>query len=712
VTGATIPLEHDSSSTLSSLADWLRSAETGPWIVVLDGLEDEAIAQELNAELPTINGETLITTKNKIILTKFLDVNNKNAFIRMDDLPLLTASYIFDSHINRDLITNTESRDFVVERLPLPALIISMADHMNRTEYTTQNLQEDERSGANHTIEQQYSDFSGRLLMPFLPSLGDSGARLILLGELSCLDASRIDFALLLQVHTKPDRLQSQLSGLEQCCLISTVENRVYTMQQYVQVAVLQWYQVVLGDARLLQLYATALCMLYKRYEVETQERYKQVKGKSRVPSRHWKLPYKPHFDRFLEFARKNKDKARARDFASCSIKGIDVMVTSIVTFSKLYLEEHRYDDAICVLEFVDAMYTGSERRYELKRLLIRAYLEKPLRDECNDKWSKIVKLSAQLIEEADKNKDIERKWALVLDLARFYSESHQPEKALQELKSVWEFEMNMDNGEAKVYINLELPLDKSKKRKFAVQRKIEEGRVHFIDAKLRLHKRLDDAAAKEIVVKAIHCWEDAMQGIASWQLDHDDEWTVEIEEMIAEAYIESGRPEKAEDILAHHLQRLQRCPDNGGAEHAAKRVWDIECKQAHAWIKRGDKQHRIKAIGLLKERLGRYEHIYGNQDACTRNCAYLLRSALRKDDQDDEARMLEQKHQLREISAVQVAMVQRTGMYMSLARLPWPVVLFIGYITERLLCVLWNWWWANVATSGHGKPSTSPRIQ
>jgi hypothetical protein len=466
-------------------------------------------------------------------------------------------------------------------------------------------------------------------------------------------------------------------------------------MQRYVQVAVLQWFQVNLGDERLLQLYATALCMLYKRYDDETQERYKHVKGKSRVPSRRWKLPYKPHFDRFLEFASKNKDKARAQQFASCSIKGIDVMVTAIVTFTKLYLEGHRYDDAICVLEFVDAMYTGYERRYELKRLLVRAYLEKPLRDEYNGKWRRIAELSAELIDDADRSNNIERKWALVLDLARFYSESYQPEKALRELKSVWEFEMNVVHGEVKLYINLELQLDKFKKRKLAVQRKIKEGRVHFVNAKLRLLQGLDDAAAKEID-KAISCWEHGHQGITLWQLDHDQEWAMEIGEMIAEACIETGsreQLEKAERILENHLQRIRPGPDYGGAEHAAKRIWDLECKKANAWIKRGDKTHRGKAIKLLEERLERYEGIYGDKDACTKNCAYLLRSALRKNDQDEKARMLEQKYQLREMSAVRVPTVKRTGKYLSLLRQPWLMAALIVPIYECLLRPWWNRW-------------------
>ncbi|CAN9202387.1 unnamed protein product [Alternaria alternata] len=693
----TIPSEFDNPSILSSVSDWLRNEETGPWIMVLDALESIAIAQKLNEVLPIANGEILITTKNKIILTEFLNVNNKDGFIHMEDLPLLTASYIFDSHINRDLITNTDSRNFVVERLPLPALIISMADHMNRTDYTTQNLQEDECSGANHTIEKRYSDFSERLLSPLFPSSGESKVtrNLDLLGEMSCLDASSIDFALLRQVHTKPDKLQSQLSALEQCSLISTKENRVYTMQQYVQVAVLQWFQVQLGDERLLQLFATALCMLYKRYDDETQERYKQVKGKSRIPSRHWKLPYKPHFDRFLEFARKNKNKARAQEFASYNIKGIDVMVTAIVTFSKLYLEEHRYDDAICVLEFVDDIYTGCERRYELRRLLIRAYLETPLRDEYNDKWSRIAKLSAELINDAERSKNIERKWALVLDLARFYTESHQPEKALRELRGVWEFKMNVEHGEVKLDIYLELQLDKIKKRKLAVQRKIEEGRVHFMNGRLRLHQGLREAAAKE-TKKAIKFWEDASQGMISWELDHDGEWAMEIEEMIAEACVEIDKPaelDKAETILKRHLIRLKQVPDHEGAEHAAKRIWDIECKQANVWIKRNDKKHREDAIKLLKDRLEKYKDIYGRQDACTRNCAYLLQSALKKDDQDEEIRLLEQQYQLREVSAVRVPTVKRTGKYLSLSSQPWWSVVLIVLITQRLLQVLLNRW-------------------
>lgn len=692
-----MPSELDNPSILSLVSDWLRNEETGPWIMVLDGLENETIAQELNEVLPTANGEVLITTKNKIVLTKFLHVNNKDAFIHMEDLPPLTASYIFDSHINRDLITNTESRNFVVERLPLPALIISMADYMNHTDYTTQNLQEDECSGANHTIEKRYSDFSERLLSPLFPSSGESKVtrKLDLLGEMSCLDASSIDFALLRQVHTKPDRLQSQLSGLEQCSLISTKENRVYTMQQYVQVAVLQWFQVHLGDERLLQLFATALCMLYKRYDDETQERYKQVKGKSRIPSTRWKLPYKPHFDRFLEFARKNKNKARAQEFASYNIQGMDVMVTAIVTFSKLYLEEHRYDDAICVLEFVDDIYTGYERRYELKRLLIRAYLEKPLRDEYNDKWSRITKLSAELIDDANRSNNIERKWALVLDLARFYTESRQPEKALRELRGVWEFEMSVEHNEVKLDIYLELQLDKTKKRKLAVQRKIEEGRVHFMNGRLRLHQGLRDAAAKE-TEKAIKCWEDASQGTISWQLDHDEEWVMEIEEMVAEACVEIDKPEeleKAEKILKRHLKRLKQVPDHGDAEHAAKRIWDIECKQANIWIKRNDKKHREDAIKLLKNRLERYKDIYGAQDACTCNCAYLLRSALKKDDQDEEIRLLEQQYQLREMSAVRVPTVKRTGKYLSLSSQPWWSVVLIVLITQGLLQVLLNRW-------------------
>jgi hypothetical protein len=699
VIGAPLPSERDSTCAISSVSDWLRKTEIGPWIMVLDGLEDKGTADELNRILPISDGEFLITTKNKIILTTFLAINNRDAFICMEDLPLLTASYIFDSHINRDLITSADSRDALVERLPLPSLIISMAEHMNHTDYTTQNLQEDERSGANFTIEQQYREFSKRLVSPLLPSPAirkGTSPRLDLLGEMSCLDATRIEFNLLLEVHTKPDRLQSQLSGLEQCSLISTVENRVYMMQQYVQVAVLQWFQANFGEESVLQLYATALCMLYKRYNDETQEKYRQFTGQHRVPSRQWKLPYKPHFDRFLDFARKNQDKAKARHFASCSLKGMNVMVTAIVTFSKLYLEEHRYDDAICVLEFVDAIYDEHERRYELKRLLMRAYLETPLRDEHNDKWRRIAKLSAELIHEADISSNIERKWNLVLDLVRFYSESHQPEKAMREMRSVWEFELKIEQGEARLYIYLELSLDKAKKRKLAIQRKIEEGRVNFVNAKLQLHQGVDNVAAAKEITKAIRCWEDARTAITSWQLDHDEAWTTEIDELIADACIEIGESsalQKAEEILNRHLHKLKQAVDHagGGATHADKHTWDLECKIAHACLKRQDKPARVRAIKILSAKLQDYEALYGDKGAWTRNCAYLLRSALRKNEQHSEARVLEQKYRLRETGAVRVAVVKRPWYYVVLARMSWWEVLKVMPYSY-LVYVLCRW--------------------
>ncbi|KAH7407058.1 hypothetical protein DE146DRAFT_418243 [Phaeosphaeria sp. MPI-PUGE-AT-0046c] len=700
ITGAPRPTERDTLSIVTSLSEWLEEAKTGPWIMVLDGLEDEDVADKLNQILPISDGEILITTKNKIILTKFFDVNSKDCFIRMGDLlplPDLTASYIFDSHINRDLITNTESRDFLVERLPLPALIISMAKHMNRTDYTTQTLQEDECSGANHTIEQQYSDFSKRLLSPLLPSLPNSNTitgELNILGEMSCLNHTRIEFTLLQQVHTKPDELQSYLSTLEQCSLISMGENRVYSMQHYVQVAVLQWFQIGRGDERILQLHATALRMLYKQYIRETQKRHRKVNGKSRVPSRLWKLPYKPHFDRFLEYARKNTAKAKSNRFLSYRINGIDVMVAAIVTFSKLYLEEHRYDDAICVLEFVDAIYDGHERRYELKRLLIRAYFEKPLRDEYNDKWDRIFKLSRELIDEAVKSKNMERKWALVLDLTRFYSESHQPDKALRELNSLWMFKLNVEDGEAKLDIKMDVDLNRFKKQELAVQWKVEEGRVNFVDAKLRMHQGFDKSAAKRIQT-AISCWQDAIRGIASWQLDYDEEWTWELKEMIADAYIDIGKQkelEEAEEILEHLLQRRIQAPDHENADHAAKRRWDIECKKANAWIKRGDEHHRKRAIELLRNHLQKYENIYGGQDACTRNCAYLLRWALSTDSQKEEVQQLEQKYQLRKMSAVRVDTAERSGQYLSLSHYSLLLIL-ATYILGHVLDAVWGKW-------------------
>jgi hypothetical protein len=165
---------------------------------------------------------------------------------------------------------------------------------------------------------------------------------------------------------------------------------------------------------------------------------------------------------------------------------------------------------------------------------------------------------------------------------------------------------------------------------------------------------------------------------------------------MVAEACVEIDKPEeleKAEKILKRHLKRLKQVPDHGDAEHAAKRIWDIECKQANIWIKRNDKKHREDAIKLLKDRLERYKDIYGRQDACTRNCAYLLRSALKKDDRDEEIRLLEQQYQLQEMSAVRVPTVKRTGKYLSLSSQPWWSVVLIVLITQGLLQVLLNRW-------------------
>ncbi|KAJ4347223.1 uncharacterized protein N0V89_011162 [Didymosphaeria variabile] len=666
-----------------AMSRWLSLSSNGSWIMVVDGLDSIPIARLVKMLLPKDVGKDvgkiLITTNCRDTLDE-LTLCRYESCILVDGLELEARRQLFQSYY-RDVLTSTADMDSILQQYSLPILIKLVASYLHKSGISPATWYKEMRSGdgiknLEHILKDDPQDL--RLLLPLVADIPYNSnsetdyrqyrefpsAPLKLLAELSCLDNSEIDLALLQQNYEKREtvgKLWDMLGFLKNCNFIGKAKpkgkpgnSHCYFMHETIQGLVRSWVTNSMGRRTLLQLHETALCLLLAQYLFD-----KKLSGTHRSTYL-LKLPFMPHFERFSQFVQSCEGDNPFPGY-ECS----DNMVQSVITFIHVYLDEGRYNDAVCIMDFMRKLYAkGLKFKPHLARLLAKAYILPPLPRERNTGWNQAAEFLEEVIQEcANQRKDQQQKWLCLLELIELYCRSMRPKEAAKVLSSFREISLQTDRSTKRArlrihnkeaYLGPEAELDVAE---ISIRKKIAEARVHLTWAKF---PALFRSRPRELEKSRI-ALDDAKLAI-KFLFSGNETWIAEVDESIADVLLEFDNMSLIQEALDiyERISELARTdlkkppptterPDTGSGPTQTdlgttstttkradkdKRKWRIDCKIARAKLRLGAKS-RPTAVDLLTQTISSYEAFYGKRDGKhnehTRACAYLLHDAYMK---------------------------------------------------------------------------------
>jgi hypothetical protein len=630
--------------------------------MVVDGLDSVSIARLVKELLPKGMGKTLITTNSRDILEE-LEISIYDSCIQVDALELEARRRLFQSY-NKDVLVTTAEMDDMLKKYELPILIKMVARYLHKTRLPTATWYKALQSGDTiNELEWALKD-DPQYLRIFLPLLADNkdqkdyiqyrefpSAPLRLLAELSCLDNCEIDLVLLQQNYEDRSRLWRMLGFLENCSFIGKNKPtgkagnlHCYFMHESVQHLVHIWVHNSMGRRTLLELYETALCMLSAQYRCD-----KRVANAGQSTYL-LKLPFMPHFERFLQFIQGCKEENPFPGY-ECSSN----MVQSVITFTHVYLDEGRYNDAASVLDFTRKLYSkGVKFKPQLACLFAKAHILPPLARERRFGWDKAAEFLQVVIQQlADRREDQEGRWLCLLELIELYCRSMRPKEAATTLRTFQDISFQIDG-------KTNIPRLKCKKKSYrgpetehklariSVRRRLAEAKVHFTFAK---SPALSLCRRKEELGRSRTALADAKMAIEYW-FPEDKRWIAEVDESIADVLSEFDNEMLVQDALNIYKRISAPLQTDGTALRAdkEKRKWRIDCKIARAQLQLGP-ESRDAAIRSLNQTIESYETCYGQRDGRhdehTRACAYLLQDAYTRAGEKDKAQETKTRYHL-----------------------------------------------------------------
>jgi hypothetical protein len=646
-------------SLIPLVKKWLLNKDNGPWLIVVDGLDNEEFASSIKAFMPILEnqpGKILITTTNRGLLKHFVDLKpSAGQCIEVGKLTEQESLDLFRWH-NEDVLTDDKMSKFL-STIALPVLIKLIAKHMLEFKIPTSVMYRrfaTKRAGLPGLVNQLY-DQNHDIFSPLVPGRYDPSAgkkvikiwqnpTLKLLGELSCLNHARIESELIKTQYEQKDhddKLAEILGRLENCSFIGKDEHQNYFMSEFVQREVQRRIKNQWDVATLLELHGSALCMLLVRYHDDRKE-----SADSERRSYHLKIRFMPHFDRFLDFVKEHQKSLKS--FTGFKFK--DRMAASVILFAEVFMDEGRYEDASCVLVFTSMLYRSGKYRHRLVRLLVQAYILPPLARTKKKEWLQSEKLLKDSIHECEGMDKSEERWLSTLTLSDLYIRARHPSKALEQLESLQEFSLNIKRGSPDIFKRKGSKLDESTQRILVVNLRIGEAKAFLMHAKLS-NKENARGKGDSYLKKAESAFEEAKIAIGHW-FPSQAEW-IQIEEGLGNVLCERGAHadlQKADQIFSKLNKRLEIESNAPKRSWSQKKLWDVQCRTAAVWLKMGYPPLKKQAVKKLEKALQQYENCYGTKNDHTRTCAFLLRDAIECTD-GERARELQKMYDLNKVN-------------------------------------------------------------
>ncbi|CAI6340836.1 unnamed protein product [Periconia digitata] len=686
-----IPLDRRFSNRMELFEDvkgWFENRNTGPWIIVVDGLNSTEMESDIMKLLPgTSHGQVLVTARTRETMSTIC----KGACLEIKP-PALDASYnIFQYYLepaynDEDLEGTSE----LLETLWLPLVVKMAATYMNKKRKPIRSMRQDlEVYRFQQIAEFSHSErvnFMEYFLQP-LTQQEKHSPEVKLLCFLACLSKERIGLKLV-QANYEPDEhpsLDGNLSSLVNGAFIEKFNEDSFRMQNFVQEAVIAWIREKQTEQGLFELLSAVLGTIYVRYK----EKKRAHDLDSTAISRHGlsyglKLPFMEHFARFMEFKRTAK-REKLLEF-----KFHERAIECIESFSHVFVDEGRLNEAIEVLEFA-LEYAELPHRSErtsamseektssvipnsnhLQEKLVQFKTEKTLaeaysrRGEGEDYRRARMLLKGQLryLEEIDRNnlatgrvKCKKMIWNLQIDLVDFYWKFGRLAKARKQLRSLHFLEVKVGQesiafgspGELRIFKNANE--SERKKIQYMSIRYLQfqglllaaTGRAYAASKWPLLYWQANHklAAARRKLARAA-------ETLKQW-LPDEEAYLMDIENSISDVDLELGtmpgspHMEKclshAERVLERHVTILRR----SSSEY---RAWKAERKLAEVRIHRGSGNVQ-NIVSSLESIMTAYQTRPASYSTETSNCARILAIAYEKQGQHDQARKLREEHGL-----------------------------------------------------------------
>jgi hypothetical protein len=659
------------------LRNWLSNQSNGPWILVVDGLNNNAMAHHLKRLIPTNSGQILITTKDRAIIDTILDlrphVRKENSRIHVQDLPVPDLRAVFQWCGAQKLPVSPET-DELLSNFPIPGLVISLARYALKLNMAPSLLYSVTNSGRKNGVticfpESMYQDVTrtyrmfehlndgtSKLTTPVNPFPSSFSPVLKLLGELSCLHRSKLYFHLIRQNYEIEDKLLEMLGMLENCSLITKGRTHdIYSMPESVQVLMRRWTWDSLGFPGLLKMYLNTVLMLHFQYKEETRP---MVDAKKlRRSSYLTKLPLMPHFEQFLAFTREHRQ--HGNDLGSVDADSVERMVQAVTTFAPVLVEEGRYDDAVCVLEFANSLYKGMKHRSILTRRLCEAYTRPPLANRSDEAWTKASTLLGRVIHELSQQpqRHLEQEWYCSLALSNIHSKYSRPETARKILRTLHAVTVQTGwscSGTPYLRRKGGQVFKPAVERKLAISKCIAEGLACTAEANYRWSWQ-----RKRRLHAALSAFQKARHAITKW-FPSEDRWLADLDELTAKVLGKMGTPKTIKRAIAMYQNLYERyqkevsAPDRPWSQ---TRAWALKCKIARAQIQLWPdyiNPGSSEVIDTLQTALKFFEEHHHQRDGKhndhTRACAYILHDAYATLGREEEARYITERYGLKPI--------------------------------------------------------------
>ncbi|KAJ4299795.1 hypothetical protein N0V90_005041 [Kalmusia sp. IMI 367209] len=699
---------------------WLEDKSNGPWIMVLDGLDSSQVAEDIEPLLPVSgSGQILVTARDRECLGAICDWKCRE--IKPPELEV--SLNIFRLHLKPEFDDeDLEGTYELLKTLWLPLVIKMAATYMNRKQKLNWNMRKDLKSYGFRQIaqfgESQHMKFMKYFLRPLTHQSNKKRKHMPemnLLCFLACLSKDKIGLKLIQANYEDHAALDTRLANLVNCAFIERIGQDSFRMHKFVQDGVIAWIRETNKTNKekgLMDCLTTALGALYKRYDEKKRE---YELGDKVLPlyrsSFELKVPFMPHFARFVEFIRTPRA-GRIPDF-NFPARALEC----VETFSRVYMDEGRPQEAVKVLEFAWAhseeqpkisyangdtrlnMMSGSNKndmvkviaKTRLGRTLADAYTRRGFDGDLvqaksllRGRLESLEQLNLQFPSDDHAKREM-LLWELRLDLVRLYWETGRFAAAREELRNLDLLEFYFKGKVFRFRRPERLPASietkesvRKKAKHIGIRRKQYEGLLCLAagNEHVKTGWPWSRWQARGDWIAANRALSDAREASKQW-LPAEKEFLVDIESNIADVNLHLARLlvdadellQKTEKMLEQHIENLRE--ESIASEN---RVLEAERKLVQVRIER--KGHDIHdEIDTLKRIITACKTRFGKESAQTRSCARILEKAYVKVGRRDEAHKLQREFDLPPIVTDELVSQSRIGrLILSLVALSAPL--------------------------------------
>ena len=364
-------------NVVTEVQEWLEDPENGPWVLVLDGMEQ--LLPEWASLCPWKGGKILITTKDRGIALEYGE--GEANIVEVGRLSEADGGKLLERTSGK----NSSRAGALASKLCLPILIKTMGRIIGRDRLAGRSI---ESMDSKITGPIELSDFAAKqeLRQPWLEKL-NPGTRTVYdilfeplwkgqqhkssLGalRLMCfLSCNNIDAGILVREFTA-DSHTGIYSSLTNLCYLTTISQDRYSIHEVIQTIFLRWLSDRTGAQNLWSGYLRTISMLDEHYRKSKEDQAGTSNG-MQTPTYLLKLRYKIHVEEFLKYLKLHP---LGKGPFSPSV------ARSVVTFARMLKDDNRFEDSALLLRRVldggvEGNGNGNRARLITQLALIETY--------------------------------------------------------------------------------------------------------------------------------------------------------------------------------------------------------------------------------------------------------------------------------------------------------------------------------------------------